>query len=88
LSTGAKAAIGVVIPLVVLGLLLGLFIWWRKRQQYNKVVPSTPPTELHNQERAPLSELPHEGGMINKPHYVVEAPATEPPAAELPAPFR
>ncbi|KAM0259841.1 hypothetical protein ACHAQJ_003085 [Trichoderma viride] len=88
LSTGAKAAIGVVVPIVVLGLLVGLFIWWRKRKQYNKVIQSTPPTELHGQERSPLSELSHEAGAINKPHYAAEVPAEEPPAAELPAPLR
>ncbi|RFU75781.1 transmembrane alpha-helix domain-containing [Trichoderma arundinaceum] len=88
LGTGAKAAIGVVVPLVVLGLLAGFFIWWRKRQQYNRVVQSNLPTELHSHERAPPSELTHEGGMINKPYYVAEVPAEEPPAAELPAPLR
>ena len=33
LSTGAKAAIGVVIPVVVLGALAGFFFWWRRRRQ-------------------------------------------------------
>lgn len=34
LSTGAKAAIGVVVPLVVLGALAALFFfWWRRRRQ-------------------------------------------------------
>lgn len=89
LSTGAKAAIGVVVPIVVLGLLVGLFFWWRKRRQYKRVqVQSNPPTELHGQERSPPSELPNEDGTVNKPYYVVEAPAGEPPAAELPAPMR
>ncbi|KAL7792444.1 hypothetical protein V8C37DRAFT_124222 [Trichoderma ceciliae] len=90
LSSAAKAAIGagVAVPIVVVGLLVGLFFWWRKRQQYNRVVQSTPPTELHNQERPALSELPNEGRILNKPYYVAEVPAGEPPAAELPAPLK
>lgn len=38
LSTGAKAAIGVVIPLVVLGILAISFLWWRRRRYRNEVV--------------------------------------------------
>ncbi|KAH6606897.1 transmembrane alpha-helix domain-containing [Trichoderma cornu-damae] len=86
LSTGAKAAIGVVVPLAVLGLLAGLFIWWRKRQQYNKVIQSVPPTELQGQESPPPSELPSEREMASKPPYLMPAvPVQELPAAELPA---
>ncbi|KAL6695820.1 hypothetical protein J3F84DRAFT_315488 [Trichoderma pleuroticola] len=93
LSSGAKAAIGagVAVPIVVVGLAVGLFFWWwRKRKQYNKVQMShtTPPTELHNQSRSTPSELASEGGMMNKPFYVAEVPAHEPPATELPAPLR
>jgi hypothetical protein len=33
LSTGATAAIGVVVPLVVLAALAGLAVWWRKRRR-------------------------------------------------------
>lgn len=90
LSSGAKAAIGagVAVPIVVVGLALGLFFWWwRRRKQYNKVQMNqhtTPPTELHSQSTP--SELA--SGMINKPMYAVEVPAQEPPATELPAPLR
>ncbi|UKZ51271.1 hypothetical protein TrVGV298_005029 [Trichoderma virens] len=95
LSSGAKAAIGagVAVPIVVVALALGLFFWWwRRRKQYNRVQvsqsASTPPTELHGRERSTPSELASEGGMINKPLYVAEVPAHEPPATELPAPLR
>ncbi|KAK1242284.1 hypothetical protein MKX07_000270 [Trichoderma sp. CBMAI-0711] len=89
LSSGAKAAIGVgvAVPIAVVGLALGLFFWWwRRRKQYNRVRAgqTTPPTELSGHERP--SELPHEG--VNKPVYVAEVPAHEPPAIELPAPLR
>lgn len=92
LSPGAKAAIGagVAVPLVVVGLAVGLFIWWwKRRKQYDRVhiSQSATPTELQGRERAPPSELSHEG-MINKPLYVAEVPAHEPPAAELPAPLK
>ncbi|KAM4057238.1 transmembrane alpha-helix domain-containing protein [Hirsutella rhossiliensis] len=33
LSTGAKVAIGVAIPVVVLALLAGALVWWRRRRQ-------------------------------------------------------
>lgn len=90
LSAGAKAAIGVVVPVVVLGLLAGLFFWWRKRRQYNKVLSSNTPTELHGQEVAPPAELAQYSGLMNKPKQPAEAPpgelpAEEPPAVELPA---
>ncbi|KAL7934966.1 hypothetical protein V8C35DRAFT_23533 [Trichoderma chlorosporum] len=92
LSSGAKTAIGVgvAVPIVVVGLALGLFFWWwRRRKQYNRVLVSqSTPTELQGQERAPPSELSNEGGMTHKPQYVAEVPAQEPPATELPAPLR
>jgi hypothetical protein len=89
LSIGAKAAIGVVIPVVVLGLLAGLFFWWRKRQQYNKVdvASSNTPTELHGQDAAP-TELAQYSGLMKKPEQTAppeELPAHEAPAVELPA---
>ncbi|KAL7943535.1 hypothetical protein V8C42DRAFT_329338 [Trichoderma barbatum] len=92
LSPGAKAAIGagVAVPIIVVALCAGLFFWWwRRRKQYNRVnlSQSTPPTELHSQDRPPPSELAHDG-MLNKPYYVAEVPAQEPPAQELPAPLR
>ncbi|PON29908.1 hypothetical protein TGAM01_v201274 [Trichoderma gamsii] len=85
LSTGAKAAIGVVIPVVVLGLLAGLFFWWRKRKQYNKVVSSSTPTELHGQDAAPPTELAQYSGLMNKPKAPADAPPEELPAHEAPA---
>ncbi|PNY29725.1 Uncharacterized protein TCAP_00361 [Tolypocladium capitatum] len=33
LSTGARAAIGVVVPLVVLAILAGALLWWRRRRR-------------------------------------------------------
>ncbi|KAL7911321.1 hypothetical protein GGI35DRAFT_478682 [Trichoderma velutinum] len=93
LSPGAKAAIGagVAVPIVVVGLALGLFFWWwRRRKQYNRVQMShtTPPTELQGQSTSSPSELASEVGAVNKPYYAAEVPAQEPPAAELPAPLR
>ncbi|KAL6884953.1 hypothetical protein HDV57DRAFT_406505 [Trichoderma longibrachiatum] len=95
LSPGAKAAAigaGVAVPITVVALGLGLFLWWWwRRKRYNRVRAgqTTPPTELHGHEALSPSELPHEGGMVmNKPLYVAEVPAQEPPAAELPAPLR
>ncbi|KAK4083636.1 uncharacterized protein Triagg1_1298 [Trichoderma aggressivum f. europaeum] len=88
LSSGAKAAIGVgiAVPIVVVGLAVGLFVWWwRRRKQYNKVLmgQQTQPTELHNQSTP--SELV---GTMGKPMHAAEVPAHEPPATELPASWR
>lgn len=85
LSNGAKAAIGVVVPVVVIGLLIGIFFWWRKRQQYNKVVSTNTPTELHGQEVAPPTELAQYSGLMNKPKQPADAPPEELPAHEAPA---
>ncbi|EFY87618.1 hypothetical protein MAC_06330 [Metarhizium acridum CQMa 102] len=41
LSTGAKVAIGVVIPVVAIAALLGAFFWWRKRKHRYQVPPQT-----------------------------------------------
>lgn len=43
LSTGAKTAIGVVIPVALLAILLGVFLWWRnrRRQQTTQAVEKT-----------------------------------------------
>jgi len=41
LSTGAKAAIGIVIPLVVLAIFGAFFFWWRRKKQY-RVAPGSP----------------------------------------------
>ncbi|KAL6909131.1 hypothetical protein GGI43DRAFT_394648 [Trichoderma evansii] len=83
LSTGAEAAIGVVVPVVVLGLLAGLFFWWRKRKQYNKVISSNTPTELHGHDAAQPTELPQYSGLMNKPKQPVNAPPEELPAEEV-----
>jgi hypothetical protein len=78
LSTGAKAAIGVVIPLVFLAILAAVFFWFRRRrntnktQDYDTVVPPNPMDD---------KKQPLYGGASLQQHPVYEM---DTPAAELP----
>ena len=81
LSTGAKAAIGVVIPLVVLALLAGVLLWRRRRRQRQR----TQEGPLYKYEPAQATPQPHAElhgehvhEMQGSPVNPVELPATEP----------
>lgn len=80
LSTGAKVAIGVAVPLVVLAILAGALLWWRRRRRqsalggplykYEKAAPQPQPhAELHGE---------HVQEMMGSTAEPVELPATGP----------
>lgn len=76
LSTGAKVAIGVVIPLVALAALLGAFFWWRRRKHSYQSPPQVedkPPT----QHQAELHGT-HINELMAHPHEPVELPGSNP----------
>ncbi|KND86745.1 hypothetical protein TOPH_08606 [Tolypocladium ophioglossoides CBS 100239] len=90
LSTGAIAAIGVVIPLLVIGILAGALLWWRWRRRQHAQVESLskfgeaapqpqpqPHAELHGDH---VQEMP---GSTVEP---VELPASEPEPPPPPPP--
>ncbi|KID85078.1 transmembrane alpha-helix domain-containing protein [Metarhizium guizhouense ARSEF 977] len=76
LSTGAKVAIGVVIPIVAIAALLGAFFWWRKRKHRHQVPPQAAgksPTPRH----AELNGTPfHE--LMTPPNNPVELAGSNP----------
>ncbi|KAK2598058.1 hypothetical protein QQS21_005769, partial [Conoideocrella luteorostrata] len=47
LSTGAKVAIGVVIPVVALAAIIGVFLWWRRRKHHYQPQSQTEPKPVH-----------------------------------------
>jgi len=81
LSTGAKVAIGVVIPVVAIAALVGILLWWRRRRRHHgqssggggelyKYQPQPQQTaELHGQ---PMQEL--QGSVVDP----VELPGSSP----------
>ncbi len=97
LSTGAKAAIGVIIPLFVLALLFGLYIFYRRKRKSRSSDTTTPDPEkpeLHGSSksggftilhklRSELSGSSEKDGVKHKPSY--ELPAKNVPPVELPA---
>lgn len=90
ISTGAKAAIGVIIPLVVLGILAALFFWWRKRRQdYNAVATTTSPTGDNKAPPLYGGNLSNQTYELNtaQPELMGDVPSSVPPV-ELPATSR
>ncbi|KAK5989837.1 hypothetical protein PT974_08099 [Cladobotryum mycophilum] len=73
MSEGAKIAIGVVVPIVVLGLLAGAFFWWRRKRTTvaDKEKQGSALSELQGSNSHP-TELP---GQHPKPYNAVELPA-------------
>jgi hypothetical protein len=96
LSTGAKAAIGVVVPLVVLGALLAALLFWRRRRRQQQ----TPPLDQHQQpqqqyydhnsppqpglEHYPLGDRhPKPPGSTGGGYYYYGGTPPQPPAQEM-----
>ncbi|KAK4127228.1 hypothetical protein N657DRAFT_653516 [Parathielavia appendiculata] len=79
--TGAKAAIGVVVPLVVLGALLAALLFWRrKRKQQQQGQPLSPPLDHHHQQQ-PQQYYDHHGSPppAGAEHYPLGDQLPKPP---------
>ncbi|OAQ69920.1 transmembrane alpha-helix domain-containing protein [Pochonia chlamydosporia 170] len=78
LSTGAKVAIGVVIPIIALAALLGAFFWWRRRKHHYQVQPQTEgKPQPQPQPRAELHGT-HLNELMAHSNDPVELPASNP----------
>ncbi|POR32809.1 Uncharacterized protein TPAR_06999 [Tolypocladium paradoxum] len=78
LSTGAKVAIGVVVPLVVLAILAGVLLWWWRRRRRQRA-PGGPLYKYEKTGPQPHAELhgEHVQEMVGST-VPVELPATGP----------
>jgi hypothetical protein len=86
LSTGAKAAIGVVVPLVVLGALLAALLFWRRKRKHQQ---QSPPMDHQQQpqpglERYPLGDQhPKPPGSTGGGYYYYGGTRPQPQAQEM-----
>ncbi|KAH6842991.1 hypothetical protein B0I37DRAFT_208767 [Chaetomium sp. MPI-CAGE-AT-0009] len=84
LSTGEQAAIGVVVPLVVIALLVGLALWWRRRKRQQQPPSAANGATAYDYASGPAAYQPAELAVPKQPaaqHYYYDG---QPQAHEMP----